>query len=566
MVISLVISLIVVILTWPHRNYHGVKAMLSLLIGIFIWTLGFLLESHSQTLERQLLWNNVGYLGSMTVPVAWFIFALNYSNNAKMIYGWRTALLCVTPIIITALIWTNGWHHLMWSNAHLSTSGDFLVTVKTYGPFFWVALAYNYILIFLGGIILLRRLFVGKRLYRYQAAALIVSVLLPWIWNIIYVFNLVSLPRKDLTPVMFAISGLVLAVGFLRFHLFAVIPFAPNFVINYLNDGIFAFNIHNRLVDANPAALQMLQLDESIIGKKLENIPSLSSHLGSLSPNFDGHSGLPLMLPREKRICELETTPMVDEEGERVGWLAIFHDITELKQAEEKAQESEALKKLDRLRTELLANVSHELRTPLASIKGFASTLLRTDTKWSETEQRDFLNTIEEEADRLNRIIGDILDISRIDAGALKLNLAIHDISEILTSVRDRLTRLTLHHPLEINVPLGLPPIIMVDDMRISQVLSNLVENAVKYSPEGSKITIDVKYAQDEIIVSVIDRGIGISPEAISRLFDRFYQVDSVVHGQKKWDGVRAVYLSRYYPGPRRKNLGREQSRGRFPV
>jgi PAS domain S-box-containing protein len=537
MILALIISLVTIVLTWSRRSIYGAKAMIILLFAIFIWTLGYFLESLSDTLDQQLLFNNIGYIGAMILPPAWFTFAMNYSNNSRAIWGfnWKMVLLCIIPLVVTILIWTNNWHHLMWSNEHLGMSGPFLVTIKTYGPMFWVAVTYNYSMILVGSIVILWRLFTGRSVYRSQSLAVMIGVLLPWVWNIIYVFHLAPIPRKDLTPVMFSITCIALVIGLLRFQLFTVVPFAHKSLINHLNDGVLAFNTHNRLVDANPSALNMLGLNENLIGKNLDDIKLVSPVFKNLSPTvFECKE---VLLPGEKCSCELETIPLYDDEKKQVGWLMILHDITERKKAIEQAHETDALKKLDRLRTELLSNVSHELRTPLASIKGFASTLLRTDTKWNEEEQRDFLKTIDEEADHLNRIIGDILDMSRIDAGALKLNPGFNNIIEILDSVRMRFTHLTIHHNLIVKTPTWLPPI-YVDSMRIGQVLSNLIDNAVKYSLEGSDIVIEAQLVGDDIVVSVTDSGIGISPEALSKLFDRFYQVDRVVRGKKGGTGL----------------------------
>jgi len=335
MILSLIISLLVIVLTWRRRYLPGAGAMIALVAATFVWTLGFFLEANSDTLGRQLFFNNIGYLGSMSVPVAWFVFSLNYTNSIKLVRGWRTIFLCIIPFIIVVLIWTNDWHHLIWSNEHLSTSGPFLVTVKTYGPFFWVALAHNYLLILTGGVILLRRLFVGTPLYMGQAISLIVAVCLPWLWNIIYVFNLAPLPRKDLTPVMFAISGIAIVLGLVRFRMFTTIPFAREFVVQQLNDGVFIFDARNCLVEANPMALKIVGVDKRIIGKRPEDLLSLSPVFEHMSSARFGSEELPLMVSGEKRFYELEITPMLVHQEQQVGWLAILHDITARKQAEE---------------------------------------------------------------------------------------------------------------------------------------------------------------------------------------------------------------------------------------
>ena len=244
------------------------------------------------------------------------------------------------------------------------------------------------------------------------------------------------------------------------------------------------------------------------------------------------------------RVVHARAEVTFDEDGKSLKIHGILQDITErkraeaqLKTAEEKVWEAEVLREVDRLRSELMSNVSHELRTPLASIKGFASTLLQPDVTWTEEEQRDFFRTIDQEADRLSRIINDLLDISRLEAGAMKLKKHNYRIAEIIGSISGRLDRLAERHKLEKKVSPELPPV-LVDEMRIGQVLANLVENAVKFSPEGSPITIGAELVGNLIEVSVADRGRGIPAELIDKVFDRFYQTESVVTGRKTGTGL----------------------------
>jgi len=246
-------------------------------------------------------------------------------------------------------------------------------------------------------------------------------------------------------------------------------------------------------------------------------------------------------------VCVSVSPEMAQDEEEHELFRELATDVAyalasaegeeELKRVEEKLREAEAFKELDRLRSELVANISHELRTPLASIKGFATTLLQPDVKWSEEEQRDFLQSIDQETDRLTSLISDLLDMSRLDVGALKLEKGDYRISEILDSVSDRLASLTEHHQLEVIVPAELPAV-FVDEMRIGQVITNMVENATKFSSKDSPITIEAQLAGDQIIISVTDRGQGIPPELLDRVFDRFYQTESVVTGRKSGTGL----------------------------
>jgi PAS domain S-box-containing protein len=335
MILSLVVSLFIIILTWQRRHFRSSRAMLALASGTLVWTLGFLLEANSHTLARQQFFNNIGYLGSMTVPVAWFFFALRYTDIGGWLIGWKRFYLCIIPAIIIVFIWTNQWHHLVWSNEHLVYSGTFLVTEKTYGSFFWVALANNYILILGGAAILLRRLFIGTPLFTGQAVSLVIAVSLPLLWNIFYVFHALPLPRKDLTPVTFAVSGMAIVMGLIRFRLLTTVPFAREYIVQQLDDGILVFDIGNRLVDVNPAAMKILQAEKNIIGKRPEELSSLSPVFERLLPFEFESTEFPLKVSGKELFFELKTLAMVDSQSRKIGRLVILHDITGRRRAEE---------------------------------------------------------------------------------------------------------------------------------------------------------------------------------------------------------------------------------------
>ena len=334
MIASLLASMSVIILTWRRRYAPGTNSMIALATSTFIWTLGFLLETNSETLDRQLFFNNIGYIGSMFVPVSWFIFSLHYTRGNRIITGRKIIPFCIFPLVTIALVWSNDWHHLMWSNEHLTISGPFTVTAKTYGTFFWVALAHNYILIISGTIILLYRLLTGTPLYKGQAISLMVAVSIPLVWNAIYVFNLVPLPRKDLTPVAFAISGIAIAFGLMRYQLFTAVPFARKFLIQQLGEGVLAIDMNNLVLEVNNTALSIFGLDNTIIGKNVYSFPELSPILEKLYQKDSENIELSLNVSDELRIYELKNVPISDERNQQVGWLIIVRDITERKQRE----------------------------------------------------------------------------------------------------------------------------------------------------------------------------------------------------------------------------------------
>jgi two-component system sensor histidine kinase KdpD len=182
---------------------------------------------------------------------------------------------------------------------------------------------------------------------------------------------------------------------------------------------------------------------------------------------------------------------------------------------------AEAAKSAEQFKTTLLAEVSHELRTPLSSIKGFASTLLATDVTWDCEQQRDFIKEIVVESDRLDALIGDLLDMSRLENGQLRLHREPTDLVNLLEKLHPRLERSVERHRFEISVTKPIPEI-LVDRLRIEQVISNLIDNAAKFSPPGSVIKLTLTTGAEEIVVAVTDEGPGIPAGDLERIFQRF--------------------------------------------
>jgi two-component system sensor histidine kinase KdpD len=194
------------------------------------------------------------------------------------------------------------------------------------------------------------------------------------------------------------------------------------------------------------------------------------------------------------------------------------------------AMETEVLRRTDELKTALLNAVSHDLRTPLASIIASAGSLRQRDVAWTDQDQQEFAEAIEQEARRLNRIVGNLLDLSRIEAGSLRPAADWYDVGALVDDVVGRLRSITAQHRVRVEVPEDLPPV-QLDYVEIDQVLSNLIENAVKYTPPGGEILVTAQQGDGEVQIRVADRGPGLPAAAISRVFDRFYRIDGTGQG-----------------------------------
>jgi two-component system sensor histidine kinase KdpD len=185
---------------------------------------------------------------------------------------------------------------------------------------------------------------------------------------------------------------------------------------------------------------------------------------------------------------------------------------------------AKVLEESDRLKSALLSSVSHELRTPLATIKASISSLRGGEVKWESSARKDLLAAVDDETDHLNRLVGNLLDMSRIESGALKPTRQWNLISEILGSVLSRMKQAAIRHHLEIDMPDDLP-LVPVDYVQMEQVFGNLISNSLKYAPPDTTIFISARRQDNTMLVEVRNQGPTVPEEHLDRIFDKFYRV-----------------------------------------
>jgi len=188
----------------------------------------------------------------------------------------------------------------------------------------------------------------------------------------------------------------------------------------------------------------------------------------------------------------------------------------------------QALSDANRLKAELVSTLAHEMRTPLTSIKGYSTALLMEDVTFSPETQREFLQIIDEECDILQDLIHDLLESSIIEAGLLRLELQPVRMQLLAESVTSDMARRAPQHRFFVDFPQGFP-IVDADPDRVTQILRNLLDNAVKYSPSGGLVVVRGETRQEEVVVSVADQGVGIAPEHLNRLFEKFFRAKGML-------------------------------------
>lgn len=201
---------------------------------------------------------------------------------------------------------------------------------------------------------------------------------------------------------------------------------------------------------------------------------------------------------------------------------------------------------LQQAQTEFVSTVSHELRTPLTSIKGFADTILRAGDRLDSSQQRRYVGIIKDQADRLTRLVEDLLAVSRLESKKLQLTIRALDLKEAIERVQQNLADKAKKHTVILQIPPGLTPV-WADADRLEQILTNLIDNAIKYSQAGTTVTITAKGIQDTpemVEFSVCDKGVGIPEEHLPQVFSKFGRLDNPLVRQTEGTGL-GLYITR---------------------
>ncbi len=539
LIVAACISATVAWTAWHRQPSPGARtfSVLMMLVTANIVDSFFLLGSTDLT--TFLFWIKVSFIGG-GLGVAWLAFVLEYAGRPARTVLRISTVLAVEPVVVFILAWSNDIHHLLWTSAVVSAppaAGSVLRVTSSFGPLFWIWNSYQYILLFVGFVLLIHSLARSGPAYRGQTLTVLIAMVVPWTANFLFLVGATPITHVDLTPFAFALSGAAVFMALYRFRFLDLVPIARSYVLEASPNGVLVLDGRGRIVDINPAA-------ESILGRSAKDVlgkPGAQILTALASPSNGPDTELTFMRDGVERSYELHVAPLHTHSGQ----LALLMDVTDRKQMSMRLLQAQ---KMDALGL-MAGGVAHDFNNLLTGILGNLSILKEQVS--GKTELLEPLLQTEQAALRAAALTHSLLAFSRngtFTSSVVNLNQSIDLTLQAIASVLPPSVTITRKFAGDLwNV--------LADPTQISQLIINLTVNARDAMHDSGTLTlqttnvhVDERFVAthpesrtgDYAVLSVTDTGDGISNDVRQHIFEPFFTTKPVGRGNGL--GLSVVY------------------------
>lgn len=535
--LAAIVSVGVLLYAWRYRASQDMPALVWLMFAVVGWLACNIFDLVTPTEAGTVLWAKMGYLFVTSTALIWLRFAFRYTSQRKWLRVSHFAWFCIIPLITIILVFTNEIHHLMWATYTFLPIGNALaIQIPRHGAWFWVNVFHEYLLVVIGAVLIIRQSFKSFDLYRQQSLWLVAGALVPIVGNLIYVFKLIPGLEQDYTSVMFAIAGIAFVIGMSRHQLFDLQPVARDAVIDSMSDAMFALDNQNRIVDLNPAALNIIGMEaNAVLGQPAaQAFMPWRNLIEQFQDTHEVQTDVTVGENEQQRHYELRISPLYNRYERITGRLVIVQDITERKTTEVALRERTA--ELETLNAQLDAfahTVAHDIKDPLTGVVALASLLNEYSQDLSPDAIQEYLDDITQSTMRLSSIVDALLllaSVRQLEA----VNTEPLDMPAIIANVQKRLSVLIAERQAIFIMPETWPTIHSYGPW-IEEVWANYVSNAIKYG--GTPPRVEVGFSifdcrlpiadeegtpKSEVRFWVRDNGPGLAAEQQGQLFTKF--------------------------------------------
>ncbi len=518
-VITAIISLQLVFTVYKMQKIRGRIPFIWMMALSAFWSFVLSFESAAPTVTEKVILSQFEYFANMGIPLMFLLFVLSYnfddSSRLKR-YFW---LFCIVPAATILIVFTNEYHHLLWTGFSWSTNGNNIL-VYHHGLVFYLSMAYSLGLIVLGNVFLVYFIYKRPKYYKSRAWFLFLATLCPLITGFVYTSGLSPVEGLDISPMGILIAGLIFFWGISSGQLFDIVPFSQQLMIEKMTDGVIIVDERNFIMDISPVAVKALQVNEHISGRKLDIVfPALKQAVEGADRHEELRKEIRFDIP-EPRWFEMTRYPLKEGKNKFLGSMLILHDITHRKRTQMQLQKlAEELTELNAMKDRLYSIIGHDLRSPFNSILGFSQLLSESYDDFSDEERKQFASNISIASRSAFNLLDNLLEWSAAQLGKtafspeeLNLNLLVNETFLLLKFNAQNKSILLIN---------SVPPALTVfaDRNMFMTVIRNLVSNGIKFTKNGGTVEVLGTRLEKTIEVTVVDNGIGMSGQMIDKLF-----------------------------------------------
>jgi signal transduction histidine kinase len=515
------VLLVISLIAWQRRAVRGALAVSLLSATTAVYTLGYAFELGSVTLADAEFWTHIEYIGITLAPVCLFVLIASYTGLERFLTPLSILTLVMIPAITIIFAWTNDQHELLWQDLVLKPAGDRYVIDFTPGLWYWVNVAYIWLLMVWGFGLLVRTYRRVSGLFRRQVGIILTGTLIPFACHVVFLSGLIPL-ELDITPYGLVIVSLVLAWGIFNYQLLDLMPIARQTVLAGMTDAVIVLDVRDRVVDLNGPAQTLIAPDRGgYLGQ-----PAAAVFPGwfaaTITPqDREKRAEVIVNLAGSRRVFDMQLTPLSSHAGRFEGRLIVLHDMTRRKQVEEEREH--LLAELDAF----ARTVAHDLKTPLTVILGYSSTLDEEPDQTSPEEAAESIGLIARTARKMNSIVDELLLLSSVrkmdEVHIWPLKMA-----DIVAEARERLSAMIQSSEAIIISPETWPAALGYPAW-VEEVWTNYINNAIKYGGTPPRVELGATVQPGGMIrFWVKDNGRGLTPDEQAQVFTEFARFQQV--------------------------------------